>query len=164
MREDSWLRVTLNNLPYILMLLLGSWLLVAGLQPSAWGWVASVAYLIYGIFGTFWIMVFMCPHCALHGSWKCPCYGRLSALFVDKAPVPAFHENFRKHIPVIVPLWFVPPIIGIAMLIKHFSWGLLIVLGLFSLVGFVILPLASRGYSCRQCPQHDDCPWMKHRR
>jgi hypothetical protein len=162
--KRPWLKVMLSNMPYLLMLVLGAWLFAAGLESPVYARVAAAAYVVYGIGGTLWIMIFMCPHCALHGSWDCPCYGRIAALFVDKAPVPAFHEKFRKHIPVIVPLWFIPLIAGIAMLIHRFSLYLLVVLALFLFVGFVVVPLVSRGHSCKQCPQHDDCPWMKRRK
>lgn len=86
-----------------------------------------------------------------------------SAIFrlaLDAGPWRWFAAQFRKHIPVIVPLWFVPLVAGGIPLVRDFSWLLLGFLLVFAVDSFVILPLVSKKYGCAQCPQKEACPWM----
>jgi len=59
-----------------------------------------------------------------------------------------------------VPLWFIPILFGAAVIVRSFSWPLLILLAVFALDAFVVLPLFSTKHSCVSCPQKDSCPWM----
>jgi len=72
-----------------------------------------------------------------------------------------FDEKFKRHIPVIVPLWFIPVVVGVIALIGAFSVRLLVLLIVFAVDAFVLLPLLSTKHSCKECPQRDTCPWMK---
>jgi hypothetical protein len=80
---------------------------------------------------------------------------------VRKGEVNCFSEKFKRHIPVIVPLWLIP--VGAAAVVlvsESFSWWLLGMVIAFALDAFVILPLMSTKHGCRECPQREDCPWM----
>jgi hypothetical protein len=91
----------------------------------------------------------------------CPCgYGRVAARLREKDDVSLFRENFRKHIPVIVPLWFIPVVAGVIFAVRSFTWLEAILLVMFVLVALVFLPLFSKRHSCARCPQKDLCPWM----
>jgi hypothetical protein len=104
----------------------------------------------------------VCPYCRYWNTRACPCgYGRIAAKFRKKKSVEAFSEKFKKHIPVIVPLWFIPILVGVPFVIRSFSWALLVLLVVFALDAFVVLPLVSRKYGCKGCPQKETCPWMK---
>jgi len=152
------------NVPYAAMLLLGAAVLVTGADAGAWGWLAAAAYVAYGVTGAVWIMLFVCPCCAFHGTRLCPCgYGLLSARLRARQPDGNFARQFRRHIPVIVPLWFVPPVVGGVLIAVGFSWALAGLLGAFVLNSFVLLPLTSTRHSCVHCPQKADCPWMSRR-
>ena len=161
MREYSNAQVLINNVPYIGMIVLGAAILVMGLDRSAWGWITGAAYLTYGLVGTLWIILFICPYCNYWNMRSCPCgYGLIAAKLRERKPGNRFNEKFKKHIPVIVPLWFIPVLTGVPLVIRTFSWSLLALLVIFGIDAFVILPLFSSKHGCKECPQKDTCPWM----
>lgn len=162
LREYSPAQELINNIPYAAMTVLGTVIFVAALGGSVWGLIAAGAYLAYGLMGAFWIMIFVCPFCGYWNTKSCPCgYGRIAAKFCKKKPIECFSEKFKQHIPVIVPLWFIPVLVGVPLVIRSFSWTLLVLLVVFALDAFVVLPLVSTKHGCKECPQRDTCPWMK---
>jgi len=165
LREYSHAQELVNNLPYGLMILLGAAIFVVGLASSVWGWIAASVYVMYGVGGTLWIMVFVCPYCAYWNTRSCPCgYGRVSARLRDKQASDRFKEKFKRHIPVIVPLWLIPVLAGFAVVVRGFSWPLLVLIVVFALDAFVLVPVFSRKHGCVSCPQRDSCPWMSQKR
>ncbi|MFZ2146644.1 MAG: hypothetical protein WAV28_05430 [Sedimentisphaerales bacterium] len=164
MREYRPAGELINNVPYLVMIMLGTVIFIAILGVSAWGLLAAAAYLTYGLMGAFWIMIFVCPYCRYWNTKSCPCgYGRIASKFRKKKPIERFSEKFKKHIPVIMPLWFIPVLVGVPLVIRSFSWTLLVLLVVFALEAFVILPLVSTKHGCKGCPQKDLCPWMKNK-
>ena len=160
-REYSPVQELTHNIPYMTMTALGAAILVVGSGIAAWGLIAGGAFLAYGAAGALWLMVFVCPYCRYWNSRACPCgYGRIAARFRAKEPVECFNEKFKKHIPVIVPLWFIPVLAGVPLLIRSFSWLLVALLVIFAFDAFVVLPLVSTKHGCKECPQRDSCPWM----
>lgn len=156
-KTETWLA----NLPYIIMVCTGAAVLVLGGNNQTWARAAAGVYALYGIAGALWTMIFICPYCAYYGTRGCPCgYGMLATKLVEKAQHECFAEQFRKHIPVIVPLWFIPALAGGWMLWRQFDSTLAVLLGVFVVDAFVILPLFSRRHGCSECPQKDSCPWM----
>jgi hypothetical protein len=163
MRQYTPAQELINNIAYIVMVLLGAAILVAGYNGSMGGWISAIAYLAYGIAGSVWIMVFVCPYCGYFDTRSCPCgYGHIAPKFRSKETVECFDEKFKKHIPVIVPLWFIPVVASVVPLIRNFSLPLLILLIIFAVNAFIILPLVSTKHGCKECPQKETCPWMKH--
>jgi hypothetical protein len=163
MRQYTLAQELINNAAYIVMILLGAVILIMGYDGSAGGWISAIAYLAYGIIGAVWIMVFVCPYCRYFDTRSCPCgYGHIAPMFRTKETVECFNEKFKKHIPVIVPLWFIPIIAGAVPLIRSFSLALLVLLTIFAINAFVILPLVSTKHGCKECPQKKTCPWMKY--
>lgn len=161
MREYTWAQVTIANLPYSLMLFTGAAVIAWGFGFSPLALIGAAGYMAYGIGGALWIMVFICPCCRYYGTRSCPCgYGILAAQMVPKSNKECFAEKFKRHIPVIVPLWFIPLGCGAVALWRDFSSGTAWLLGVFVLNSFLILPLVSRRHACHECPQKDDCPWM----
>ncbi|MBN2577544.1 MAG: hypothetical protein JXB10_00950 [Pirellulales bacterium] len=161
-REYTLFQELADNIPYLLMTGLGAGILLAGGGGSGWGFAAAALYVFYALAGAVWIMVFVCPYCQFHGTRSCPCgYGRLAARLRAKNPENRFARQFRRHIPVIVPLWFIPPAAGGVFLVRDFSLKIIGLLVLFVIDAFVILPLVSRKYGCAECPQKRECPWMK---
>jgi len=155
----------LHNLPYLLMIVLGVAVLVRSLEGLAWGPAAAVGYTLYGLAGAVWIMIFVCPFCRFWGSNSCPCgYGQIAARMRARQPGDRFNEKFKKHIPVIVPLWFLPLLAAAPALLRDFTWGLVGLAAAFALDAFVILPRFSTQHGCRDCPQRQSCPWMGGRR
>ena len=169
MRQFSRLEEFVNNLPYIMMTLLGSGVIALGFEMTVWAWIGAGAYFAYGVAGAVWIMLFVCPSCHYYGTRSCPCgYGTISAKLVRKGDRECFADKFRRHIPVIVPLWFIPLGAGGAALLcrsdftSGFSWRLAAMLAAFAVDALVVLPLVSTRHGCAECPQGDECPWMAH--
>ncbi len=151
----------LDNVPYLAMLVLGAAICHATSAGPPWGWLAAGGYLAYGLAGALWIMLFVCPYCHFYDTRLCPCgYGQIAARLRARQAGDRFRAQFRKHIPVIAPLWFLPLIPGGFALVRHFSWPLLALVLAFVLDSFVVLPLVSRFYGCARCPQKSTCPWM----
>jgi hypothetical protein len=122
------------------MVVLGAVILRAGITASILGWILASVYLLYGIGGALWIMIFL----------------KLQEGTDDNL----FRKKFRRHIPVIVPLWFIPVVVGVVCIRSSFSWLLLVLLVVFAVDAFVVLPVLSRKHGCVECPQKDLCPWM----
>ena len=161
MREYGAFETVRANLPYVGMLALGGLVLGYGYGFSAGALAAAGGYVGYGILGALWIMVFVCPYCAYYDSRGCPCgYGKLAARMVGKGDRNCFSEKFKRHIPVIVPLWVIPVVGGVFAFGRGFSWWLVGLLVLFAANSYVILPWLSKKCSCAECPQKEDCPWM----
>lgn len=151
----------IDNLPYLVMILTGALLFRVSLDGGVWAWPAAGLYLAYGIAGALWIMLFVCPYCHFYDTRLCPCgYGKIAARLRARKDGDRFARQFRKHIPAIVPLWFIPPIAVGFSLWHDFSWLLLGLLVVFAINSFVILPLVSKKYGCADCPQKENCPWM----
>ena len=157
----SYAQQIVNNLPYAAMALLGGAIFITGFVNPAWGWICASAYVIYGVAGAFWIMIFMCPYCRRWNTINCPCgYGLIAARFRQKRDTSLFRDKFKKHIPVIVPLWLIPILVGVPLAIRSFSWLMIVLLVVFALDAFVVLPLLSTKYGCVNCPEKNSCPWM----
>ena len=152
----------INNLPYVAMIVLGAAVLLVGFANSAWGLIAASVYILYGLAGAIWIMIFLCPYCRYWNTRACPCgYGSIAAKLREKKADDRFTEMFKKHIPVIVPLWFIPILSGLPVIIRSFSWLLLVLLVVFAVEAFIVLPLFSTKKGCKHCSQRDLCPWRK---
>ena len=160
-QEYSRAQQIVNNFPYAVMAVLGASVFVVGFEKSALGWITGCAYFLYGVAGSFWIMIFVCPYCERYDTMCCPCgYSRIAARLRQMKDTGRFKEKFRKHIPVIVPLWFIPVVAGVVFAILSFSWLMVILLIVFALDAFLVLPLFSTRHGCADCPQKDSCPWM----
>jgi len=159
-RDFTHVREFMANLPYIAMVVLGSSILLVVLPDDLWRLLSGGLYLLYGVGGAFWVMLFLCPYCNFHGTRLCPCgYGQIAAKLRAKKDNDDFAKQFRKHISVIVPLWVIPLVIGAVFMLGEFSWPLMGLLVAFAVNSFLILPLLSR-YSCSRCLQKNACPWM----
>jgi hypothetical protein len=152
----------IDNLPYIFMTVLGALVFIIGMESITTKWLVAGLYFIYGVAGALWIIIFVCPYCHYYDTRACPCgYGQISAKLRKVREQSRFIEKFKKHIPVIIPLWIIPVAAGIMFLLKEFSLIMLSLVVLFAIDAFVILPLLSRKYGCAHCPQKDTCPWMR---
>jgi hypothetical protein len=154
-------QTVIANVPYSIMLLTGAAVIALGFGLSPGALLAAAGYAVYGIAGALWIMVFICRYCGYYGTRGCPCgYGVIAARIVPKGEHECFAEKFKRHIPVIVPLWLIPAACGAVQLSREFSTALAWLLGVFVFNSFVLLPWVSRRHGCSECPQKDDCPWM----
>ncbi len=161
-RQYSHAQELVDNLPYIIMTGVGAVILFFSIELAFWGFLAAIMFILYGIGGAFWIIIFVCPYCHFYGTRSCPCgYGQIAVKIKPKAEVEQFNVKFKKHIPVIVPLWLIPLLAGVISLVLSFSFLMLLFIIFFTIDSYIILPLVSRKYGCAHCPQKDSCPWME---
>ena len=161
MKQYTRTQTAIANLPYCIMLLTGAAVITWAFDFSARAVAGAASYAAYGVGGAVWFMVFICRYCGYYGTRGCPCgYGELAARFVRKGTLECFAAKFKRHIPVIVPLWLIPPVCGGIALHRDFSTEMAWLLGGFVLNSLVLLPLVSRRHACSECPQKSDCPWM----
>ena len=161
MKDYSRLQTLVANAPYAVMALLGTATIALGFGSSPLAVAGACGYLAYAVGGAVWTMVFICPYCSYYATRGCPCgYGMISAQLVPKGDHECFAEKFKRHIPVIVPLWLIPVVCGLAALWLSFSGWLAALIAVFVVNSFIVLPLVSRRHSCAECPQRNSCPWM----
>ena len=99
MHEYSRIQELIDNLPYILMIILGAIIFLIGFEMSIPGWIAAGLYVLYGIIGAFIIILFVCPYCHYYDTKGCPCgYGRIAPKLRLKKDENRFMEKFKKYI------------------------------------------------------------------
>ena len=153
--------ILLENVPYATMLILGATVIAAANRYSIYGWAFAGIFIVYGLLGSLWIILYLCPHCPRYDTKSCPCgYGLLAAKLRPKGNLTLFSTKFKQYIPMIVPLWIIPVLVGGVMIFHAFSWAHAILLGAFMVDAFVILPVLSKGHGCKNCTQRTSCPWM----
>ncbi len=161
MREYTTSETILANIPYAVMVLIGTMIIAYAYGLTTLAFTAAIGYLIYGAIGALWIIIFVCPFCAFYATKGCPCgYGMISVKIVKKSSRNCFPEKFSRHIPVIVPLWLIPVVCGGIALWISFSWRLAGLVSVFIIESWIILPIVSVKHGCVDCPQKDSCPWM----
>ena len=147
--------VLLDNIPTVLMYILGSLLI---LRIS---FIGGFIFAVYTISTFFWFWYLICPWCPLFGTRICPCgYGKISSLLTIRRTEGVFRKHFGKFILYVFPAWFVPFGLGVFSLILRWSLPYLVLLCVFSIDGFLIIPLVSRIRGCKDCPVRSECPWM----
>ena len=162
MREFTTPESIIANIPYAFMILIGTIIIAYTYGLTKLALTVVIGYLIYGIIGILWIIIFVCPFCAFYATKGCPCgYGMISMKIVKKGGGNCFPEKFKRHIPVIVPLWLIPAVCGGIALWSSFSWWLFSLVSCFVVESWIILPIVSKKHCCVDCPQKDECPWMK---
>jgi hypothetical protein len=161
MREYTNRETAAANLPYAVMILLGTATIALGFHLTPWAVAGALAYAACGLGGALWIMVFVCPYCLYFDTRGCPCgYGAVAAKFARKGARECFSQKFKRHIPVIVPFWVVPLAAGVLVLVHSFDGWLLGLVGVFVVNSYLLLPLLAKRHSCGDCPQRVGCPWM----
>jgi hypothetical protein len=146
----------------MLLTVIGAIILFFAIPGPFWNLVLAIFFVLWGIIGTIWFIIFICPYCHFFDTRACPCgYGQLAAKVTTLKDGDRFNVKFKKHISIIFPLWFIPVIIGSYALFIDFSNLILFLIILFIINSYIILPLVSRQYGCAHCPQKDTCPWMK---
>ena len=146
----------LDNLPMLIMWVLGAIIF------SYFGWLAFLTYIVYCLFSIVWFVRYICTYCL--NSRLGRCVGGLgniaAALFVSNPP-RLFRRQFAWNIAILFPVWFVPAIVAIYILLIDFSYAMLVLLVTFSIISFVILPMASKKSTCDDCTMKNVCPWSK---
>lgn len=131
---------------------------VLGAILSGLAWLPlTVIYLVYSLLSNVLYMAWVCPYCGHYSLGTCPAgFHILSARRFKPKPGGTFSREFRRNVAVMVPGWFLPPIVGVYLLLTGFSWGLLALLVVFCVVAFWWLPESSKKH-CAGC-ETVDCP------
>jgi hypothetical protein len=152
--------IFMENLPYAIMTVLGMMVFLFGLQFNDFAWLLAGSYALYAFIGILWIIVFVCPYCHNFGSGCFSGHGQVSAKLMKKKDERQFAHEFKKNIPVIIPIYVIPIIAGVVSLSISFPLVVAIVVILFALNSFVMSPKISMNYACSHCSVRKDCPWM----
>jgi hypothetical protein len=149
-RLSAW-DILRENALQLLMYFLGA--ILSGLL---W-WPLAGIYLAYCALSNVLYMAWVCPYCAHYSLGTCPAgFHILSSRRFKPKPGRTFSREFRKNVIVMVPGWFLPPAVGLYLLLSSFGWPVLGLLVVFCIVGFWLLPEASKKH-CEGC-ETVDCP------
>lgn len=149
-----WL-VLLDNIPTIFLFILGFLIIIQ--ISTLW----AIIYAAYAFISVVWFWARICPYCHHFGTHACPCgYGAVSSRLFKKKDSKSFQKVFKRNILIVFPNWFVPIVIAIYLLIYKYTSKVLILTIMFSIIGFIIIPLISKFVGCKNCEIKDDCPWM----
>jgi hypothetical protein len=149
-----WL-VLLDNVPTLVLFILG---IIIISQISATG---AIFYGFYAIFSVAWFWARICPYCHHYDTQACPCgYGAISSKLFIKGTGKSFRKVFRRNISIQFPNWFIPLAVSIYLMSTHNTKEIVILTGLFVLIGFLIIPVVSKLVGCKNCAIKEDCPWM----
>lgn len=146
----------IENLPMLTMWALGAIIL------AYFGWLASLTYLVFCAFSIIWFVRFICSYCVNSRTGRCDSgLGNISAALFKSNPPRFFRRQFHRNIAIQFPIWFVPPIVAVYALLTDFSYAMLVLLVIFSIVAFVVLPLTAQKKTCDDCAMRGVCPWAK---
>ena len=149
-RMNVW-EILRENALQIVMYILGT--ILVGLV--SW-WLAGL-YLAYSLLSNVLYMAWVCPYCGHYALGTCPAgFHILSGRRFKPKPGRTFSREFRRNVFVMVPGWFLPPILGLYLLVTEFSWPVLLLLIAFCAVAFWLLPESSKKH-CEGC-ETVDCP------
>ncbi len=148
-------QIAVHNVPLFLMYALGT--LIIGL----FNLYLAIIFIIYIFISNYLFMLGICAYCPHYGTRSSLCgYGLVTKYITERKPPREFKNKFKRNIGVLFPLWFVPLGIGIFLLLYSFNWIVLILLIIFMVIGFVIVPFGSSSTTCKTCKLRKQCPWM----
>jgi hypothetical protein len=149
-----WL-VLLDNIPTIFLFVLG--ILIIQMISS----IAAIFFGLYTVFSVVWFWAKICPYCHHFETYACPCgYGIISSKLFSREDPALFQKVFKRNILIVFPNWFIPFAVAIYLLITQYSDKLLLLTIIFSITGFIIIPLISKYVGCKNCEIRENCPWM----
>ena len=142
LRENAW---------QIVMYVLG-----AILMGLAW-WPLSIAYLLLAVVSNVFYMYWVCPYCGHYQLSTCPAgFDVISGKRYKAQLGRTFRGQFSLGTIAMAPGWFLPPVAALYLLITSFTWTVLILLVVFCVVSFWLLPELSKQH-CEGC-ETVDCP------
>lgn len=144
-----------DNAKMVIMYALGAWILSSVWLPLTW------LYLAYCVLSLLLFIRLICPYCFRYHAGTCLSgYHIFAGIFKPQSPT-RFAKQFKRYVAVLFPVWFVPPLGGLYLLVTAFSWLTVVQLALFCVLAFVILPYISGKHSCATCENAENCPWRK---
>ena len=148
-------QMMVHNIPLLSMYVLGTILI------WFFNFYLTILFIIYLVISNYLFMILICGFCPHYGTRSSICgYGLLAKKVTKRKSVREFRSSFLKNIAVIFPNWFLPFFIGIYLLYIDFSILILVLLIVFAVVGFAVVPYISKSKSCNSCKLRKTCPWM----
>lgn len=148
-------QMLVHNIPLLSMYVLGT-ILIAFFHIYL-----AIFFIIYLLFSNYLFMILICGFCPHYGTRTSICgYGLLAKKVTKRKSIKGFRRSFLRNIVVIFPNWFLPFFVGIYLLYLNFTLLILILLIVFSVIGFAVVPLVSKSKSCDTCKLRKTCPWM----
>lgn len=149
-------RMILNDTPAIITWFFGSIIMFQ------FGLIIFILYILSIVLYIIGFAGLLCTYCPLYGTAACTTgFGDIAAKYFEKKDETKFTEKYKIFIPLLSLLWFIPFIAGLYILWLNFTWFMFGILMLFSIFGFVLVPVIPTLTYCRKCPLRDDCPWMR---
>lgn len=149
-----WL-VLLDNIPTAFLFILG--FLIINIIST----FAAILFAIYALASVVWFWARICPYCHHFETYACPCgYGIISSKLFSRKNSVIFKKIFKRNILIVFPNWFIPFFVGIYLFLTQYSFKVLVLMIIFSITGFLIIPLISKFVGCKNCEIKEDCPWM----
>ena len=121
-------------------------------------WAAAL-YVALCIAGNLWYIRTICVHCAAYGS-GCPSgYNLLARRMARPGGRRGFGRAFRRNVASVVPCWFLPLLLGgLLLYVRSDPWNAML-LGIFCIMAFGVLPFGMRAEGCARCPNRRHCPY-----
>jgi hypothetical protein len=142
----------LENIPLALLITLGCLL-----SFIAW-WPLGIIYMLYTVIALPLFIAHVCPYCSSCYRDTCPSgYHLIAKRLFRSVRGKHFRNQFKRYTPLLYPIWFLPPVTTVVLLVSRFSWPVLTILVLFSFTGFCVIPLASKKL-CGECTNARSCP------
>lgn len=143
-----------HNIPLMIMYILGVFIV------SIYNIVFSVIFIVYIILSLYIFMVTICAYCPHYGTKSSLCgYGLVTKSLTSRKKASQFKSQFRRNIAVLFPVWFVPLIFGLIIIINEFTWFMVILLIVYIIIAFGVVLYVSRSKSCKTCKLKKNCPW-----
>jgi hypothetical protein len=144
-----------DNSPYIATGILGA------LICYQVHWALAVLELLASFLGPLWIIVRTCPTCLLYGNPACSSgYGLISAKLVKKGDPEMFARVVTTHGTAVIAMWLMPVVAGAYLFATaDGSLELALLMIVFAVVAFAVVPLKARYITCAKCPRRSTCPW-----
>ncbi|KAF0106430.1 MAG: hypothetical protein FD146_2601 [Anaerolineaceae bacterium] len=140
-----------ENALQLIMYVLG-----AALMGLAW-WPLAILYLALAAATNIFYMYWVCPYCGHYALGACAAgFDLLSGRRFRARLGRTFRGQFRLGTVVVGLGWFLPPLAALVLLIVRFSWVILVLLAVFCVVAFWLLPEVSKKH-CDGC-ETVDCP------
>jgi hypothetical protein len=150
-----------ENLPYVVMIIIGVAIFLLGFGIPFVGWLSATLYAAYGVIGALWIIVFVCPYCPNFGSGCFSGHGQISKMFMPKKDESKFVKKFKGNIPAIIPIYAIPTIAGLIFFGLSLSYVMLLRVIAFAVNSYYIAPLISGKVACANCSVREECPWYR---
>lgn len=147
--------VIISNLLSFLIYVIGAYIIFQ------FSYVLGVCFILFILILEFRLIRWHCTDCYYYGKICAFGKGRMSSVFFQKGSVERFNQkqiSWKSMLPDFL-VFFIPLLIGIILLIRDFSWTLIILLIILFLLAFPGNALVRGQLACRYCKQRKaGCP------